>query len=260
MYGASRASIPPKRWTSSVCSSTSVSITSSTVTMPRMRRWSSMTGTASRLYFEISRAASSRSVSAVTVSGARRLPTSRTFSSRGGEELAQRYDVHQRLRLRIDDVDRVHCFLPPADFADQAQRLIDRPVRWNADELGRHDSARGVRRILEELLERGAGRLAHRREQARPLFGRDFAEQVGLLVGRHRFDKRSDAARIDVLDDRAAVACELRLVEHLHRQLERKRRHHLRRRFRWQLAQRLGDVGRAQLPERFLKLLWVVVH
>ncbi len=53
---------------------------------------------------------------------------------------------------------------------------------------------------------------------------------------------------------------ELRLVENLDSEVEWKGRHHLRGGLRRQLAQRLGDVGGAQLAQRLLQLLGVGVH
>ena len=80
MYGASSGRVPPNFWASSVCSRTIASMTSSTVTMPSTWSPSSMTGTASRLYFAITRATSSRSVRGVTVIVARRSLTSRILA------------------------------------------------------------------------------------------------------------------------------------------------------------------------------------
>ncbi len=153
--------------------------------------------------------------------------------------------MHQLLRRGVNDVNRVHGFLSATYFSDQPQGLLDAPVRWDADEFGGHDSAGRLRRILKELPERGAGRLAHSRQQARPLFARNLPEQIRLLVGGHCLDERPDLARLDQLDDRTAMASQLRLVEHLDREVERKCRHHLRCGFGWQLPQSLGYIRSA---------------
>ena len=58
MYGSSSASIPPSFWMSSVCTSSRISITSSTVTTPMMCPLSLTTGTAMRSYVAVVRATS----------------------------------------------------------------------------------------------------------------------------------------------------------------------------------------------------------
>ena len=76
-------------------------MTSSTVTMPSTCRSSSTTGTASRLYLEMTRATSSRSVRGETVD--RRAPVARVVhvqSGIGHHQLAQRDDAAQPLLAR----------------------------------------------------------------------------------------------------------------------------------------------------------------
>ena len=74
----------------------------------------------------------------------------------------------------------------------------------------------------------------------------ELAEELHLLVGRHRFDQRHGAPCVEQLED-LAPALELGLVEELHRQLERQRRDHPRRRFDRKLIERFRYVGGAQI-------------
>ncbi|KAG1250555.1 hypothetical protein G6F66_015360 [Rhizopus arrhizus] len=81
MYGLSSASMPPNLCASSVDSSISASSTSSTVTMPSICCCASTTGIASKSWRRISRATSSWSISASTVTGGLTWATSRIDSS-----------------------------------------------------------------------------------------------------------------------------------------------------------------------------------
>ena len=92
---------------------------------------------------------------------------------------------------------------------------------WAAKELTEH----GLNTLVLE-----AGRIVDR--EALPLrigIRQQLAEQVRLLVRRHRVDQRCGNLLTHLLDDVEAVPLELRLVEHLHREIEGQRRHHLRR-------------------------------
>ena len=73
-----------------------------------------------------------------------------------------------------------------------------------------------------------------------------LAEELHLLVGGQRFDERHGAPCVEQLED-VAAAVELGLVEELHRQLERQRRDHPRRRLDRELVERLRHVGGAKV-------------
>ena len=52
---------------------------------------------------------------------------------------------------------------------------------------------------------------------------------------------------------------QLGLVEDVHREIERQRRHHLGSRLGRKLPQRFGNIRCAELAERLLQLLWIAV-
>ena len=118
--------MPPNFCTSSVFSSMIASMMSSTVTMPSTRPALSMTGTASRSYFVISRATSSRSIS-----GGRRDRRDVHGDRRdvgvgvGEDQPPQRHRAGQPPRQRVEHVDRVDGFAGALDLADVLQRLGD---------------------------------------------------------------------------------------------------------------------------------------
>ena len=84
------------------------------------------------------------------------------------------------------------------------------------------------------------------RQQPVVLVGGEVAEEVGLLVGRHRVDQPARVGQLQLADDAGPVVLQLGLVEHPHRELEGKCGQDLRRRSRRQPAQRVGDVGGGQ--------------
>ena len=156
--------------------------------------------------------------------------------------------MHEDLRRGVNDINRVVRFFSASDLADQGQRLANGPVRRNAHELGSHNPASCFRRVLEQLLERSARRVAHGREKSRPIIGWNFTKEIGLLISRHGFDQRPDFARLDFLDDCAAVSGQLGLVEDVHGQIERQRCHYLRCGLRRQLLQCFSNVRARNSP------------
>ena len=122
---------------------------------------------ASRLYFEMMRATSSRSVRGAH--GERRAPIADVerpcCRAIGDHELAQRDDVRRARSSCVEDVDRVDRLLRAPDLADVVERLLDGPVGGHAHELRRHDAAGGVRRVLQQELERLPRRRVERFER-----------------------------------------------------------------------------------------------
>jgi len=62
------------------------------------------------------------------------------------------------------------------------------------------------------------------RQQPLAVLRRQVAEEVGLLVGRHRVDQAAGVGQVELADDARAVVLQLGLVQHPHRHLERERR------------------------------------
>ena len=257
VYGSSIACMPPNFCTSSVDSRTSASITSSTVTMPSTWPASSSTGMASRSYFEISRATSSRSVSGFTVTGLRVSPTWSTGRVRLRQhDVAERHHADQPLVPRLEHVDRVHRLLGGRDLADVALHLVHRPGGGHPDELGGHDAARRVGREAEQQAEDVAGWRGEEVDEPGPGLVGQLAEELHLLVGGKRLDQRRGPCRLHAADQLAAPL-ELRLVEHLYRAVERQRGSHLDRRLDRQPVQPFRDVRRQELGAGGLEILLV---
>ena len=63
-----------------------------------------------------------------------------------------------------------------------------------------------------------------------------------------------------VIASATKCACKLGIVEHLHREVERQRRHDLPGRVGRQLAQSFGDVRRANFAQGFLQFIRIAVH
>src|SRR6202051_1647702 len=150
MYGSLMAAMPPNFCTSSVDSCTMASMTSSTVTIPMTRPWST-TGTARRSYFEIRRATSSRSIRGVAV--IRRPGRATDSTGASGSPVIQpaqgdRFD--QLLAEGIQHVDRVDGFPAAFHVTDIVERLPDGGGRGNAGEFRRHDRSGGVLGILQQ--------------------------------------------------------------------------------------------------------------
>ena len=81
------------------------------------------------------------------------------------------------------------------------------------------------------------------RQQPRALGFRQVAEQHGLLVGRHGIEQRPRGPGIQRPDDRHPVL-QLRIVEHLYREVERQGRDHPAGGLGREVSQGLGNVGR----------------
>src|SRR6202048_2090349 len=207
MYGSLMAAMPPNFCTSSVVSCTMASMTSSTVTIPMTRPWST-TGTASRSYFEISRATSSRSMRGVAVirRPGRGRESTGAWGSRGGsggDQTAWRgYGEHRCLRIsgdepaqgdrldqllaeRIQHVDRVDGFPAAFHVTDIVECLLDGVGRGNAGEFRRHDRSGGVLRILQQAADVDPGVGVQQIEQFGAVRLLYLMEDVGDSVGRH---------------------------------------------------------------------------
>jgi hypothetical protein len=177
---------------------------------------------------------------------------------RSEHQLPQRDHALQAL-IVVEHVDRVDRLLGAGDIADVSERLFDRPIRGHGQHLGGHDAARRLGRIAQQHRQRGARRRIEMLEQ--PVAGRhlELAEEIRLLVGRHRLDQRDGGVRLHAFDDLVAPV-ELRFVEHLYREIEWQRGHHFRRPGRRQIVQRFGDVCRAHASQRFSELRGVAVE
>ena len=222
------------------------STTSSTVTKPTTLPSCSRTGTASRLYFAILPATASWSSRALTVTGFLRITRSTGWSSVGHHEVPQRHGAEEAAGPRLHHVAGVDRLLLPGHRADVLQALADRPGRLEPHELGGHDAARAVGRVLQEPLDLGphlGGELGQQ-PPARDLA--HAADDLGALVGGQAVEDLGGAARVHLPEDRAA-AVERRLVEDLDRPRHRQHAHHRGGFLPGELVDEVGHVGRLQL-------------
>ena len=244
VYGSSSASMPPNFCTSSVCSATSASITSSTVTMPRM--WPAWSTTGQRQQVVLRDEA--RDVLAVHVrvdrdQFARAADLGHQLAAVAQDQLPERYHAPEPAVIGVDDIHLVDRLLGPTHPLDQPQRLFDGPGRRHAQELRGHDAAGLLGRILQEELQGLLSAPVEGRQQPRALAFRQLSEQHGLLVARHGIEQRARRAGIQRPNDRHPVG-QPGIVEHLNGEVERQGRDHSGGGRRGEVPQGLGDVGR----------------
>ena len=227
-------------------SSIITSTTSSTVTNPTTLPSFSRTGTASRLYLAIFPATTSWSSRALTVTGFLRITRSTGWSRSAITRSLSETGAEQVPGARLHHVAGVDRLLLPGHRADVLQAVADRPGRLEPHELGGHDAARAVGRVLQEALDLGPhlggelGQQAPARDLAHP------ADDLGALVRGEALEDLGGAAGVHLPEDRAA-AVERGLVEDLDRPRHRQHAHHRGRLLPGELVDEVGDVGRLQL-------------
>ena len=127
--------------------------------------------------------------------------------------------------------------------------LTGRPGARHADELGRHDAARGIRRINQEPLDGVAGFGVEAREQLGARRVGQPPEDVGGAVRRHRAEQAAGLSRFEARDD-VGGEIEFRLIEHLDRAFRRQPRENRRADIRLQAVKRLDIVRHVLLQHR----------
>ena len=217
-YGRSSApgSTPARRRMSSVPSSIRTSTTSSTVTKPTTLPSFSSTGTARRLYLAILCATDSWSSSASTVIGRRRITSAIGPLEVGHHQVAQGERAQQPARAGFEHVAGVDRLLVAGHRADVPEGVADPHRGVEADELGGHDAARRVVRVLAEPLHLRAHVRAQQGQELAAVALAHLLDEVGALVRGHPFEDLGGAGGGQVLQDRRPPR-HGGLVEDLHR-------------------------------------------
>jgi hypothetical protein len=216
------------------------SIMSSTVTMPITCPTASTTGSASRSYFEISRAASSRLAVGETARG----DAEHVVVGVARDQTAQGHRLGERPGARVEHEDRVDGLAGLLDVADVLQGLAHRPGARHGDELGCHQRADRLLAVGREAVDGAAGLGIEAGAQVGPAGLLDLPEHVRDPVGRHAGQVAGHPVARQHLDD-VGGAVELRLVEHLDRPLHRQAEDDRGGDLGGLLVQGLDDVGRA---------------
>jgi len=166
------------------------------------------------------------------------------FVGRREQQRAQAQHAQQRARL-VGDVQIVDELGLGPDLADLGDRRVDGAVRIDPDVVGRHQAAGGIlgeRRKLAQLL---GGLRLHLGQQRGLFLLREFAEQVGGVVGVHLFDDVGGALGAEVVDQRA-LGLRVEVFERVGRVLVVERADDAGGILRGELADDLGQVGRLQ--------------
>ncbi len=77
-------------------------------------------------------------------------------SGSAADQPAQCYGAKQNFRCRINDIDRIDGLAGTLHLADMLQGLRNGPAGWHADELRRHQAARRMGRVAQQLAQRAA--------------------------------------------------------------------------------------------------------
>jgi hypothetical protein len=128
----------------------------------------------------------------------------------GDDQIAQRHRPEQ-FAGGVEDVTGVDGVAVAGLGPDTRERRRRGHVRFQANELGRHDAAGRAIGVLQQLLDLGLYALVELRQQPGAFVRTHRADDVGPLVGRQAVEDVGRPARLQALEDgRPATQCRLR--------------------------------------------------
>src|SRR5262249_7925302 len=131
---------------------------------------------------------------------------------------------------------------------NMAQGLADRHLRLERDELGGHDAAGAVVRILEQRFDLRVEFRAQLGKKIMAFVRAHLTNDLDALIVAEAGEELGGELALDVFEDPAA-ASEERLVADRDRLLERQQRENLASLREAQLVEHVREVGRAQVDE-----------